>query len=466
MKRFNSFARYKNGPEWAGAIPDHWHIGRLKDYVDVINGYPFDSSQFNPREGIPLVRIRDVLRGTTETYFQGPPVNAVWIDNTDILIGMDGDYNVCWWSSGPALLNQRVAALRSRIHLDQRFLYYCLQFPLKIINDLTYFTTVKHLSSDDIRRISLPLPKISEQHHITTFLDYEIARIDWLIRKQQRLIELLQEKRQAIISHAVTKGLDPDAPMKDSSVEWLGHVPAHWAVAPLRWYAEIQGGLAKGKGYEDVPTVERPYLRVANVQDGHLDLTEVHTITVSAADASRCSLKYGDVLMNEGGDNDKLGRGTMWREEIKDCLHQNHVFAIRPDKRMLPEWLALFTRSNSARSYFYLYSKQSTNLASISSSNLMSCLLPLPPIDEQTAIIDDVSERLKRIDRLTESVDDGLRLLAEHRTALISAAVTGKIDVRDWQPPRSLNEPEEPDAHQLPEAMEERTADRPAEKVG
>nr|WP_282448535.1 restriction endonuclease subunit S [Marinobacter goseongensis] len=287
----------------------------------------------------------------------------------------------------------------------------------------------------EMKNIVIPVPSHHEQTQIARFLDHETAKIDALIREQERLIELLQEKRQAVISHAVTKGLDPDVPMKDSGVEWLGEVPAHWRVGKLRWYATIQGGVAKGKDYQDQKTVSLPYLRVANVQAGYVDLTEVKEIAVLESEIERYSLRHGDVLMNEGGDNDKLGRGTVWRAEIEPCLHQNHVFAIRPNGHLTPEWLAMFTQSSRARSYFFLNSKQSTNLASISSSNVMNLDLPMPSVDEQERILQFLESELQQFTDLQKQADKGIQLLLERRSALISAAVTGKIDVRNWQPP-------------------------------
>jgi len=216
---------------------------------------------------------------------------------------------------------------------------------------------------------------------------------------------------------------------KDSGVEWLGEVPAHWVVGPLRWYATIQGGVAKGKSYsDDTPTIDLPYLRVANVQDGHVDLSSVNTVTVALSEVDRYRLQPGDVLMNEGGDNDKLGRGTVWQGEIADCLHQNHVFAIRPNHHLLPHWLSMFTRSSAARSYFYLYSKQSTNLASISSSNVMSCPLPLPPQEEQRQVLSFLDHETARIDALVKEQQRLIELLKEKRQAVISHAVTKGLD--------------------------------------
>jgi type I restriction enzyme, S subunit len=286
----------------------------------------------------------------------------------------------------------------------------------------------------DMKWLPILTPPSSEQRQIADFLDRETTRIDALIAEQQRLIELLKEKRQAVISHAVTKGIDRTVPMKDSGVEWLGKVPEHWTVGSLRWYASIQGGLAKGKDYEGRKTVTLPYLRVANVQNGFLDLTEVKEIEVLETDIERYSLRSGDVLMNEGGDNDKLGRGAVWAEQISPCLHQNHVFAIRTNDQLLSQWLATFTQSQQAQTYFYLNSKQSTNLASISASNVMNMDLPIPNVNEQKQILEYLEKNKTQNDQLIQVAVSTVSLLQERRSALISAAVTGKIDVRNWQP--------------------------------
>ena len=137
--------------------------------------------------------------------------------------------------------------------------------------------------------------------------------------------------------------------------------------------------------------------------------------------------------MNEGGDNDKLGRGAVWEGQITPCLHQNHVFAIRPKQYLSPEWLAMFTQSSRARSYFFLNSKQSTNLASVSSSNVMNLDLPMPLPAEQKRILAFLTAEIARFSELQSQAKEGVLLLQERRSALISAAVTGKIDVRNWQ---------------------------------
>jgi type I restriction enzyme, S subunit len=167
---------------------------------------------------------------------------------------------------------------------------------------------------------------------------------------------------------------------------------------------------------------------VANVQDGHLDLSEVTTVLVPVSEANSCLLQSGDVLMNEGGDADKLGRGCIWRGEISPCLHQNHVFAVRP-KKVLPEWLNVWTSTDTAKSYFESRAKQSTNLASISATNIKELSVPLPSESEQHAIVAYIEKETAKLDALHKATERTIALLKERRAALIAAAVTGKLDV-------------------------------------
>jgi type I restriction enzyme S subunit len=151
---------------------------------------------------------------------------------------------------------------------------------------------------------------------------------------------------------------------------------------------------------------------------------------------NRLCLEPGDVLMNEGGDYDKLGRGCIWSGQIHPCITQNHVFAVRP-RSVSSEWLNLYTSSRAAQFYFMSRSKQSTNLASISSTNLMELPVPLPPRSEQQVVVDLVTARLQKLDVMNSESAQAIALLQERRAALIAAAVTGQIDVRGWGPPEA-----------------------------
>lgn len=282
---------------------------------------------------------------------------------------------------------------------------------------------------EDIGECRIALPDLDTQKAIDAHLDHATTRIDTLVAKKTRFIELLREKRQALITHAVTTGLDPNVPMKDSGIEWLRAVPAHWTIPKLRHIASVQTGLALGKNLSGPDVINVPYLRVANVQDGYLKLDDVATVNIMRGDLERYRLQENDVLMNEGGDNDKLGRGHIWRDEIPNCVHQNHVFAIRPHG-VSSEWLNAYKGSVAAQSFFTFRSKQTTNLASISSSNLLDLPVPRPPEEEQIKILAHISSATSRIDTLISKTEHSINLLREHRTALITAAVTGKVDLR------------------------------------
>ncbi|HQQ69500.1 MAG TPA: restriction endonuclease subunit S [Alicycliphilus sp.] len=214
---------------------------------------------------------------------------------------------------------------------------------------------------------------------------------------------------------------------KDSGVDWLGEVPGHWDVARMRFVARVQTGVAKGKDNTGRTTLQVPYLRVANVQDGYLDLDNVATIEIPADDLPRYELQTGDVLMNEGGDFDKLGRGHIWEGSISPCIHQNHVFAVRPFA-VSSQWLNLVTGSAYAQFYFMSRAKQSTNLASISSTNIMELPVVLPPANERQVIATFLDRETAKIDALVAEQEKLIALLQEKRQAVISHAVTKGLD--------------------------------------
>lgn len=276
-----------------------------------------------------------------------------------------------------------------------------------------------------IRKLWIDLPTLDEQRRVANYLDTETAGIDELISEQEQQLRLITEHRHALLSRAVGARLGGET----SSLEGaLGPLLEGWRLVPLRTVATIQSGLTLGKTY-DGPLQERPYLRVANVQDGGVDLDEITTIEVPPDVAASCELRRGDVLMTEGGDNDKLGRGTVWRGEIANCLHQNHVFAVRPDPAVLsPEYLAALTASAWGRAYFMATAHQTTNLAATNRAKLGAFPLPLPPLAKQNRILSEVGEQLARLDTIQTEARRQIDLLRERRQVLITTAVIQGID--------------------------------------
>jgi type I restriction enzyme S subunit len=289
----------------------------------------------------------------------------------------------------------------------------------------------QNLDWRDFKYLPCLVPPLPEQAAIVRYLAHVDRRIRRYIRAKQKLIALFNEQKQAIIHQAVTRGLDPNVRLKPSGVAWLGDVPAHWALARLKDVAVVQTGLTLGKNYQGMVTESRPYLRVANVQHGRVDLGHIKYVNVPSGEVFGTTLKAGDVLMTEGGDIDKLGRGCVWRGEIPGCLHQNHIFAVRcRQDALVPEFLVGLMTSQHGRTYFQLTAKQTTNLASTNSTTLRAFPVILPPVAEQRAILDEVARQTSGLDAAMARTENEIFLLREYRTRLIADVVTGKLDVR------------------------------------
>jgi len=283
-----------------------------------------------------------------------------------------------------------------------------------------------------MRQIPVLVPLPDEQAAIVKFLDWANARLERAIRAKRRVIALLTEQKQAVIHRAVTRGLDPNALLKPSGIPWLGDIPAHWEVRPLKAVCKIQSGTTLGKDYGAAQTHEFPYLRVANVQAGYVKLSVVKKVSVSASEAKRRTLENGDVLMTEGGDLDKLGRGCVWEAQISPCLHQNHVFAVRPDKLKLdPHFLSALMGSPYARAYFQTTAKQTTNLAATNKTKIGQLSVLLPLLKQQREILVSLANETKPVDTAVSRLKREIELLNEYRTRLVADIVTGKLDVRE-----------------------------------
>lgn len=425
MGKYQAYPKYKDsGVEWIGNIPEHWDKKRIKETASLINGYPFDSKFFEAGKGVPLVRIRDIRSSSTEVGFVGDVPKESLINNGDLLIGMDGDFNVSIWGGGLAALNQRVACVRAPYYHLQKYIFYTLPFNMKVVNDLTYFTTVKHLSSIDILKSAYPLPPKIELTTIVDFLDHETAKIDTLIDKQQQLIQLLKEKRQAVISHAVTKGLNPNAPMRDSGVEWLGEVPEHWDILSIKYLSDFvgTGGTPKNES-SFCETAEVNWFTPGDFK-GELTLNE------SSKFVTRDACNTGDAKLYPAGSILVIGIGaTLGKVEYCEidfsCNQQINI--ITPNEK---------TNGAFLRYSLSVQTEQMKQLSNASTIGIMNqektkqICLAIPPAHEQGKIVTYLLVADTRYSELLKKAQAQISLLQERRTALISAAVTGKIDVR------------------------------------
>ena len=218
-----------SGIEWLGEVPEHWEVVHVGSAVQIVNGYPFDSELFDPTIGHPLVRIRDLNRTHTEVQFNGPEVREALINTGDLIVGMDGDFNAARWRGGRALLNQRMCCLRPRKQITTEYLALVIPKALKFINDLTLSTTVKHLSSGDVKRLRFPVPGEAEQLQIVAHVEIETAPVNDAIARTEEEIKLIREYRDRLIADVVTGQVDvrgwqpgPDEVVDDAALAALG----------------------------------------------------------------------------------------------------------------------------------------------------------------------------------------------------------------------------------------------------
>jgi len=436
---FPKYPEYKDsGVEWIGDIPAHWITAPIKNLADVINGYPFDSKLFSPTGQHPLVRIRDLNKIETEANYDGEFLESAAITPEDVLIGMDGDFNIGRWNGqGKALLNQRMCCVRGHKDITSRLIEYALPFPLKAINDITYSTTVKHLSSYQVQKtfIALP-PHEQEQSAIAAFLDRETAKIDALVAEQEKLIELLKEKRQAVISHAVTKGLDPNVPMKDSGVEWLGEVPEHWEIKRLKHVKDARlnsfvdgpfGSNLKSEHFVDDGDV---YVIESNfATTGMLDQEQLKTITFSHFETIlRSEAVEGDIIIAKIGA--QFGKSSILPHIDKRAVVSGNTLKLTINKDICETKWVYYQLLNLKQNGEIDQLVNGSAQPALSLGVMNNLIALIPPINEQIHITSVLDGYFQKNELLIEESLRAIDLLKERRAALISAAVTGKIDVR------------------------------------
>jgi type I restriction enzyme S subunit len=334
----------------------------------------------------------------------------------------------------PIVASTEFVGMRPSGRTDGRYLSYVLSSDAvrQELDSMVESVTRSHqrVSPEEIMRLNVPLPPLQEQRRIADFLDTEVARIDALMAARGRQIDRLQDRGRSVISETLIPGVVAKS-VQRAPWTWLPVMEDDRPLVRLGYVAQVQSGITVDAARDlSGNVVTRPYLRVANVQAGHLDLDAVTEVTVPASIARRSTLRVGDVLMTEGGDLDKLGRGAVWAGEIEDCLHQNHVFAIRPDvERLDGQYLTYMTQSIHGRCYFESTGSQTTNLASTNSNKISGFPIPLPPVRRQRELVRELRSRLGAISAAEALLRRQLSLLEERRQALITAAIVGQIDV-------------------------------------
>lgn len=437
MSRYKAYSEYKDsGIPWLGNVPNHWVVSKVKHLTSFQVGWTPPTKDDENFEGDNLWANISDLKGR-EIFETAKRVSDGAVETASMKIAPKGSLLYSFKLSVGAVsfagndmyTNEAIASFLEESKLPLAYLYYVLPKYL-IENASTNIYGARILNQELICNANLIAPEFEEAQNIAAFLDHETAKIDALIEKQQRLIELLKEKRQAVISHAVTKGLSPNAPMKDSGVEWLGEVPAHWALLRVKFVCSFT--TSGPRGWSELVGETGSLF----IQSG--DLTDSLAVNFSGAkrvqvgndgEAKRTALCNGDVVVCITGA--KTGNVALCDFVPEDAYINQHLCLIRPTSIILSAFLAIQLKSSLGQNYFEL--SQYGLKQGLSLENVREAPVLIPPSKEQSAIVSYLNAEAEKFDVLSAKAQHSKELLQERRTALISAAVTGKIDVRDWQ---------------------------------
>ena len=456
VAKYQKYAEYKDsGVEWLGKIPSHWHLFSLKRAIDkCTNGFwgaepdgindlcvlrvaDFDRDNFNIN--LDKLTYRSVLPKEAENRFlkKGDLLIEKSGGGEKTLVGCVVQFN----EDFDAITSNFVAKMTPNKNMESRFLTYA--FAHLYAGRVNYpaikqTTGIQNLDSEAYLMENFCFPSLIEQTQIANFLDHETAKIDSLIEKQQKLIELLKEKRQAVISHAVTKGLDPDVPMKDSGVEWLGKVPKHWKVIKLKHLTTLfEQGWSPQCDSRPAESNEYGVLKVGCVNGGKFRPSENKALPPELEPKLQYLIQRNDLLISRANTKELVGSAAVIDDDYPNLILCDKLYRIRFNQNVCAEMVALYLSIGVVREQIELgASGASHSMQNIGQDTIKELFYLLQPIDEAQNILMNIIESNKQFDSLISKAESAIQLLQERRTALISSVITGKIDVRHWQNPQ------------------------------
>ena len=422
MSKYTNYI--ETGIEWLKEIPSHWNKIRLRYLCDITTGSRDTVDREDDGQYPFFVRSKTIERISTFSY-----------DGEAILTAGDGDICKIWHHVNEKFdFHQRVYMLYNFKNITGRFLYY-------YISENFYYDVFKLSAKNTVDSLRLPMflnfpvavPPLEEQIKIAQYLDHQTAIIDQLILQKEKLIELLKEKRQAVINEAVTKGLNPDAIMKDSGIEWLGEVPTDWKIKRLRYLGKCQNGVSQGGEYFGSGD---PFVSYGDVYKNiSLPLEVAGLAKSTSSDKEVYSVLEGDVFFTRTSETiEEIGFASTCLRTISNAVFAGFLIRFRPTPNIIDKHFSkYYFRSHIARMFFVKEMNLVTR-ASLSQELLKSLPVLLPTLSQQKEIASFLDNKVNQFNSLIANVDSVILKLKEYRQAIISEAVTGKIDVRDWQP--------------------------------
>ncbi len=440
--KYKQYQKYKDsGIEWIGEIPEKWIISKFNYIVSKSISYGVLVPEWDDN-GVPMIRSGELetIEGIERNIGKILPsldekFQKTRLEGDEILltvVGSLGQTNLVPKKFAGYNVSRAVAVIRLKAKFYPKFFMYVIKsnYFQNMIEVNKIKTAQPLINIKVINKILLPIPEFSEQKQITDFIDKETTQLDNLISKSQSQINLLQEKRQALINHAVTNGLDPTVTMKDSGVEWIGEIPEHWEVRKLKFMTKkINSGITPQGGstiYEDEGI---PLLRSQNIHFDGLHLDNVAYINKEIHDEMKNSkIIENDVLLNITGAS--IGRCTIIPNKFGEGNVNQHVCIIRCLNMLDPYFLKHFLSSKIMQNLISS-SQVGASREGLTFFEISNFLTPNPPKSEQKQISDFLDKQTAQFDELIAKSKQQINFLQEKRQALITAAVTGKIDVRN-----------------------------------
>jgi type I restriction enzyme S subunit len=427
------YAAYKDsGVEWIGDIPEHWDKSTFQRLADYHNGYPFKPGDMD-QSGKPITRISH-LNGKPQTdFFRGMVDQKHHIQFGDLLFSWSATLDSFIWNGPDAFLNQHIYKVVSRLDTCQQYLYYLLKFSAPYLADIeAHGSTMTHIKKSALSKCVF-CPPLEEQQLIASFLDRETGKIDTLVEQQQQLISLLKEKRQSLISHTVTKGLNPNVRMKDSGVEWIGEIPEHWEVKPFRTVGAFYGGLSgkAGPDFSDAGANTQYFIPFTNILNNtYINWNELKPVQLDPLEKQN-KVRSGDLLfLMSSEDYEFLGWSSVADNVPGNVYLNSFCKGLHVSENVSGAFVNYFNKSIPGRSLIGSVGNGFTRI-NLRASALAAVRIPFPPLDEQKQIAAFLDRETSKIDQLIDKANQSIGLLKERRSSLISAAVTGKIDVRE-----------------------------------
>ncbi len=430
---FPAYPAYKeSGQQWIGCVPQSWQCRQVSYIFGTISSGttpPTDAEKYYDGDicWVTTGELRESIITDTEkrvthdairelSALKVYPPGTLLIALYGATIGRVGILGV------NACTNQACCALAHPTSFEISFAYYCLIAVREHLLVIASGGGQPNINQDKIRALRLPVPPHDEQFAIASFLDHETAKIDALVAEQERLIALLKEKRQAVISHAVTKGLDPNAPMKDSGVEWLGQVPVDWTIVKLEHITEITAGFAFDSslfGFDGIPVI-----RMSDFGEGRLFSDDAKRVFPEHV-PSKSYAQAGDVILGLSGSINNFA--VVNEEDMPVAINQR--IAILRCRQDVQKFILYYIMGGMFVNQI-VADLPETTIQNVSMGQVRGCRLALPPAMSIQQIVSVLDRDVDQINVLTTEASHAITLLRERRAALISAAVTGKIDVR------------------------------------